>query len=140
MKDFVCYLAGQMTGITFEESNIWRETAKEWLEHIECDSNVFVINPNDYYNFKSQTYTSQKEIIRFDLNKVRNSNLILVNLSGFSIGTAMELQHAYDNLIPIIGYKDDDSTELHPWLEFVCDRVFEDLNSALEYINDYYLN
>jgi hypothetical protein len=50
----------------------------------------------------------------------------------------MELQHAYDKLIPIIGYKDDNE-ELHPWLEFVCDRVFNNLFDALVYVKNYYL-
>jgi nucleoside 2-deoxyribosyltransferase len=139
MKEWTCYLAGQMTGISYEESNVWRETAKDWLESRECDYNVHACNPNEYYNFKSQSYVSNKEIIRFDLNKVRNSDLILVNLNGFSLGTAMELQHAFDHKIPILGYKDD-SEELHPWLEFVCDRVFNSLTGALEYIKNYYLD
>lgn len=139
MKEFVCYLAGQMTGISYEESNIWRSTAKDWLESRECSYHVKVINPNDYYNFVSQSHISEKEIIRFDLHKVRTSDLILVNLNGVSLGTAMELQHAFDSQIPIFGYKDD-GEELHPWLEFECDRIFNSLSGVLEYIKCYYLN
>ena len=139
MRDWTCYLAGQMTGIDFDSSNVWRETAKEWLESRECNYIVKVINPNDYYNFITQTYIDNKEIIRFDLHKVRTSDLILVNLNGFSLGTAMELQHAIDNKIPILGYKDDGEI-LHPWLEYTCDRVFNSLAGALEYIKVYYLD
>ena len=139
MRDFVCYLAGQMTGISYDESNIWRTTAKEWLESRECNFHVKVTNPNDYYNFLTKTYIDDKEIIRFDLHKVRISDLILVNLNGFSIGTAMELQHAIDNNVPILGYKDD-REESHPWLEYTCDRVFDSLEECLRYVEDYYLN
>lgn len=96
------------------------------------------LNPNDYYNFLEKRHDTEKEILRFDLHKVRTSNLVFVNLNGKSIGTAMELQHAYDNGIPIIGYKDD-GDELHPWLDYVCDRVFDNLKDILKYIDEYYL-
>lgn len=139
MDSLKIYLAGQMTGIDFDTSNIWRSTAKEWLENRECNYKVTVINPNDYYNFKTYNQVSEKEIIRFDLHKVRTSDLVLVNLNGFSLGTAMELQHAIDNGVPVIGYKDDGEI-LHPWLEYTCDRVFNSLTGVLEYIKSYYLN
>lgn len=139
MKELVCYLAGQMTGIDFGSSNLWRQTAKEWLESRECSYHVKVINPNDYYNFISQSHISEKEIIRFDLHKVRTSDLILVNLNGFSIGTAMELQHAIDNGIPVIGFKEDNEF-LHPWLDYTCNRVFNNIGDCLNYIKNYYLD
>jgi nucleoside 2-deoxyribosyltransferase len=138
METFRIYLAGAMSDISFEESEAWRSTAKEWLESRECAYHVAAINPNDYYNFLEVKHKTEKEILRFDLHKVRTSNLILVNLNGKSIGTAMELQHAYDNGIPIIGFKDDDE-ELHPWLDYVCDRVFVELDKAIKYIDEYYL-
>lgn len=139
MKDFNIYLAGKMTGLTYDVANSWRVKAKKWLENRECNYKVKVCNPNDYYNFKTKTYVNDKEIIRFDLHKVRTSDLILVNLDGFSIGTAMELQHAYDKGIPIVGYKTDGGM-IHPWLDYVCNRVFHSLEGALEYINFYFLN
>lgn len=138
MKEYRIYLAGQMTGISYDESNIWRLTAKEWLEKLECHYHVTAINPNDYYNFLSKTYKTEKEINRFDLHKVRTSDLILANLNGSSNGTAMEIQHAYDNGIPVISYKDDGEF-LHPWLEFESDRVCDNLKEALEFIKNYYL-
>lgn len=138
MDTFRIYLAGSISDISFEESNIWRLTAKEWLESRES-SKVEVVNPNDYYNFLEVKYDTEEEIRRFDIRKVDSSNLILVNLNGKSIGTSMELQHAFDRQIAIIGYKDDEE-ELHPWLRCVCDKVFNNLKDALEYINDFYLN
>lgn len=139
MKEFVIYLAGQMSGISYEESNRWRLVAKDCLENVECDYKVKAINPNDYYNFKEKTYINDKEIIRLDLHKVRTSDLILVDLSGKSIGTAMEIQHAFDRGIPIVGFTSGDKSEIHPWLEFECDRVFGSIQGALEYIENYHL-
>jgi nucleoside 2-deoxyribosyltransferase len=138
MKTFKFYLAGAMTGISFDESNVYRETAKEWLESRECNFNVTAINPNDYYNFLEKRHETEKEILRFDLNMIRTSDLILVNLNGKSIGTAMELMLAYELHKPIVGFIADKS-ELHPWLDYVCDRVFNEMDLALKYIEEYYL-
>ena len=139
MKYWFCYLAGSMSGMTFEASNHWRTLSKYLLEQIECDYKVRVVNPNTYYNFISKRYDSEEEIRRFDIRKVEQSDLIFVNLNGKSIGTAMELQHAFDLNIPIIGYKDDEE-ELHPWLQCVCDKIFDDIPTAVNYIEEYYLD
>jgi nucleoside 2-deoxyribosyltransferase len=127
-----------MTGITFEQSNNWRLVAKDALENFETNKKVIAINPNDYYNFKDIKHLTEKEILRFDLHKVRSSNLILVNLNGDSIGTTMKMQHAYDNNIPIIGYCNDKNT-VHPWLEYVCDRICNNIFDTIDYIKNYYL-
>lgn len=139
MKEFRIYLAGAMSDISFEESNIWRDTTMDYFNKLECNYNIKSINPNDYYNFLINAHTTEKEIVRFDLHKVRTCDLVMVNLNGKSIGTAMELQHAMDHGIPIIGYKDD-CEFLHPWLDYTCDRVFNSLVGTLEYIKSYYLD
>ena len=138
METYRIYLAGSMSGISFEESNMWREVSKEYLESRECNYHVKTINPNDYFNFLVKRHETEEEIRRFDIHKVDISDLIFVNLNGKSIGTAMELQHAFDKSIPIVGYKDD-KEDLHPWLQCVCDRVFDNQKDALEYINEFYL-
>lgn len=66
MKDWQCYLAGGMSKFgkdNFEEGNKWRKRCKETLQHCECDCNVKVVNPNDYFNFAENppTYKSPKE-------------------------------------------------------------------------------
>ena len=127
-----------MTGITYEDSNNWRVVAKDALENAESEKRIVAINPNDYYNFKDIKHLTEKEILRYDLNRVRNSNLILVNLNGDSIGTAMELQHAYDFHVPIIGYCGDKKL-VHPWLEYTCDRICDNIFYAIDYIKNYYL-
>jgi nucleoside 2-deoxyribosyltransferase len=115
MQDYRVYLAGSMSDVSFESSNIWRETAKKYLENKECNYHVSATNPNNFYNFLTKRYDSEEEIRRFDIRRVEQSDLILVNLDGKSIGTAMELQHAFDLGKAIIGYKTD-GEKLHPWL------------------------
>lgn len=129
-----------MGGVSYDKSNEWRLKAKSYLENIETDYKVTAINPNDYYNFKEVKHKTEKEIIRFDLHKVRTSNLILVSLEGDSIGTSMETMLAHELNIPIVGFCGErDINTVHPWIIECCCRVETSLDKALEYIKDYYL-
>ena len=125
----------------FEESNMWRIYCKNTLENCECDYNVKAVNPNDYFNFKEEQpkYVSQREIMELDLHKLRNSNLVIVNFNDmYSLGSMSELAIAYDRRIPIIGMYVN-KQELHPWQIEMCNRIFDEMDEMLDYVEDYYL-
>lgn len=144
MDKYFIYLAGGMSNFgkdDFNKCNSWREHCKFILENYECDYRVKVTNPNDYYNFKKEipAYDSQREIMEFDLNKVRNSDLIVVNFNDMhSLGTMAELAIAYEKRIPVIGL-DVDKQNLHPWQIEMCNKIFSNIETLLYYIKDYYL-
>lgn len=141
MKEFKIYTCGGMSSLNWDSQNAWRKSAKEWLESRECDYRVKVINPCQYYNFNTIKHHTEKEVMNFDLNHVRTSDLVLVNFNDpKSIGSAIEMFVAYDNHIPVIGYCEDRSANIHPWLLEYVDRMCEDMKSALEYIEEFYLN
>ena len=126
----------------FDEGNIWRIYCKSILEDYECDYKVKVINPNNYFNFKEEppTYKTQREIMEFDLNRVRNSDLIIVNFNDvYSLGTMAELAIAYENKIPIVGLNADEKQKLHPWQIEMTNRIFDNINKMLEYVKNIYL-
>lgn len=126
----------------FDEGNQWRVYCKEALENYECDYKVKVTNPNDYFNFVENppTYETQREIMEFDLNKVRNADLIIVNFNDvYSLGTMAEIAIAYEKKIPIIGLGRN-KQELHPWQIEMCNRIFNDINELLDYVRNYYLS
>ena len=73
------------------------------------------------------------------MRHVKSSDLIIVNFnSSVSQGTTAELAVAHDHDIPIIGINAD-KLSLHPWDEAFCDRMFDSMNEAVEYIGDFYL-
>ena len=120
----------------FDEGNYWRIYWKKILEEIQCDYKIKVINPNDYFNFKEEphTYQSQREIMEFDLYKVRNADLIIVNFNDMkSLGTMSEIAIAYEKRIPVIGL-DVDKQELHPWQIEMTNRIFNNMDEMLEYV------
>ena len=144
MERFNIYLIGGMTKFgadNFDESNRWRTYLKNKLEYCESSYNVQVINPNDYYNFlDNTTYDSEREVMEFDLHKVRNSDLCICNFNDpSSLGSMSELAIAYDRRIPILGLCENNE-ELHPWQEEMITKKFDNIEALAFYVIDYYLN
>ncbi len=145
MKEYRIYMAGGMSKFgkeNFYLSNNWREYCKDILEQYNCNYKVKAINPNSYFNFvdKIPKYKSNKEVMEFDLHKVRTSDLIIVNFNDmYSLGTMAEISIAYERRIPIIGL-DTENKILHPWQSEMCNRIFTNINDMLFYVKDYYLS
>lgn len=142
MRDFRIYLAGAMTGLSWDEQYNWRQNVKRLLLEVNENLNLEVINPCDFYNFKDPSHDSELEIMKYDLRLVKQSDLIIVNLQKgkdfTSIGTSMELIVAYENNIPILGICEN-KEELHPWVLNCCDKIFNDWVYLLHYTRDFYL-
>lgn len=143
MKEYKIYLSGGMQKFgkeNFDKSNDWREYCKTALETCECDYKVKVCNPNDLFNFKDKPqYTSQREVMNLDIHKLRQSDLVIVNFNDkWSLGTMSEIAIAYDRCIPVIGINPDNQ-DLHPWQECICERIFNNIDEMLDYIQDFYL-
>ena len=143
MKNYQIYLAGGMGKFgkdNFDEGNRWRLIFKKRLESNE-NMNVKAINPNDYFNFLEEPprYASQREIMEYDLNRVRNSDLIIVNFNDmYSLGTMAEIAIAYENKIPIIGLNETNQ-KLYPWQVEMCNRIFTETYELLDYVEYFYL-
>lgn len=144
MCDYLIYLCGGMGKFgkdNYDTSNTWRRYCKQALETCESEYKVTAINPNDYFNFVDEPslYKSQKEVMNFDLHKLRNSDLVIINFNDiYSLGSMAELAIAYERRIPVIGL-DIDKQNLHPWQECMCERIFDNIDEMLDYIQDFYL-
>lgn len=146
MKDFFIYLAGGMSKFgknNYDESNGWRLYCKNHLENSFGDGfKIYVTNPNDYFNFCSDApeFSSQREVMEFDLNRVRHSDLIIVNFNDpKSLGTMAEIAIAYERKIPVIGLNEFNN-KLHPWQIEMCNRIFDDIQEMMDYVKNYYLS
>ena len=144
MREFTIYTAGGMGKFgkeNFDKGNAWRIYCKKTLENYECDYKVKIINPNDFFNFVDDPpqYKTQFEVMNLDLNKLRKSDLVIINFNDmYSLGSMAELAIAHERRIPIIGL-DIDNQELHPWQVCMTERVFNDIDEMLDYIEDFYL-
>ena len=143
MRDYIIYLCGGMGKFgkaNFDEGNKWRRYCKRTLETYECNYRVTAVNPNDYFNFFDEPkYATQDEVMRLDLHKLRNSDLVIANFNDmYSLGSMAEIAIAYDRGIPVIGLNEG-SQDLHPWQVCMCERIFTDVDEMLDYIEDFYL-
>lgn len=144
MKNMTIYLCGGMGKFgkeNFDVGNMWRKHCKEELENYECDYKVKAVNPNEFFNFRDEPpqYESQLEVMKLDLHKLRNSDLVIVNFNDmYSLGSMAELAIAYERRIPVIGL-DTNSQTLHPWQICICERIFNDIDEMLRYVKDFYL-
>lgn len=126
----------------FDKGNEWRVDLKNQLESFCCDYKVKVSNPNDYYNFlDNSTYDSEQEIMEFDINKVRNADLCIVNFNDLSsLGSMAELTIAYERRIPVIGLcENGELNKLHPWQKCMVNKMFTSRDDLTFYILKYYL-
>ena len=88
------YLSGGMGSLSFEEQSEWRLKIINAIKfgEYDCEKKAVFFNPVDYYNFEEVQHKSEREVMEFDLNALRNSNLVIVNFNDpKSIGTTAEL-------------------------------------------------
>lgn len=141
---FQIYLAGGMQDLSFEEQNDWRERVCQSIitRHRMLNpriKEVNVINPVDYYNFQDALHDTEKEVMRFDTNFVRNSDLVVVNANDpKSIGTSMEIAIAYEHHIPVL-ILNTENKSLHSWWVEMSDKIFDDEEKLCKYIADFYI-
>lgn len=135
------FMSGAMGSISYEEQTQWRQKIINAIKYnYECEKKPIFFNPVNYFNYEEVRYKSQREVMNFDLNALKKSDLILVNFNDpSSLGTCAELATAYNMKIPIVGINEE-GKKLHPWLESFCDRICESIREAVEYVVEFYLN
>jgi len=139
------YLAGGVTGLSFQEQSVWRiKMMGDLFAELRCNDgvsrHVTVVDPVEFYDFEEKNYDTEKEILLFDLNKVRKSDLIIVNFNNpASLGTMSEVAIAWEHRIPILGLNEDNS-ELHQWQIEMTSKMFDNTEDLTQYAVKYYLS
>lgn len=131
-----------MGSLDFEEQSKWRKQVINAIlfGDYHYEKKPIFFNPVEYYNFTDVRYKSEREVVEFDLNALRHSDLIIVNFNDpKSLGTCAELAIAYEMRMPVIGINKD-KQELHPWLVEFTTRMCDSLREAVEYVVEFHLN
>lgn len=140
------YLAGKMSGLSFDEMNSWRDELKTQLLFAAqiSGSKIQVINPVDFYNFEEKKYQSEAEVEDYDLAHVITSDIVVVNLDGLSSsdGTKFELHDGnYHKKIPVIAFgKYELYEKLHPWIKRDITRIEKSIEDVVIYIQEFYMS
>lgn len=148
---FRIYTAGKMAGLSPYDQMEWRKKIEISIRHsaenvgIPSSSLVF-IHPPMFYQYGQNYFQTEREVKNWDLNQVRNSDIVIVNLDTVdsSIGTHYELgivdaMNSFGGKhIFVIGIGGSD-VELHPWIEDTLHRRESNYDDAADYIVNYLL-
>lgn len=144
MKELTIYEAGKMSGLNLQQMLTWRVELTKELEDVAemVGVKVNAVNPVNYFNFVQKRHQTESEIMKFDLSKVKQSDIVIVNMDGLntSIGTCIELYEAYKREIPVLAFGSNKLyEELHPWIQCCITRHDETYKETVNYIKDFYM-
>lgn len=142
------YLAGPIRGLTYGECTDWREYATMRLNDIGLVG-VSPMRGKDYLKdkgpllgdrgsgaFEEFPMSSEQGIFGRDLFDTGiGCDIILANFEGatsLSIGTAMEIQHGYDNKKYVLTVLESGALHDHPFIRRASSLVVPTLEYALE--------
>lgn len=128
------YLCGPIMDEHEGEARAWREEAKRIL-----GTDFKLLDPMRR-NFKDREVDSANEIVEFDLQDIRDADLILVNYSKSSVGTSMEVFYASHDLKKfVVAFSPFSFKDSSPWMVRFCTKILPDLESACRYIKDHFI-
>lgn len=139
------YTAGKMAGLPYEKQMAWREEIESAIRD-RTNKQITFIHPPKFYTYDRPDFQSEKEVKDWELNQVRNCDIVIANLDGIntSVGTHFELS-AVDSInstsnkhIFIIGFGDTE-IQLHPWIELSLHRKETNIDDVADYIVRYLL-
>jgi nucleoside 2-deoxyribosyltransferase len=117
------------------EARAWRETAKNLLK-----DNFNLLDPMRR-QFVDRQVDSANEIVEFDLQDVRESDILLVNYNKPSIGTSMEVFYAAHDLGKfVVAFSPFEFENCSPWMVRYCTKILPTLEDACKYINIHFPN
>ena len=128
------YLCGPIMDEHEGAARAWREAAKQ-----ELGREFIVLDPMRR-NFKDREVDSANEIVEFDLQDVRDADILLVNYSKTSIGTAMEVFFAAHDLGKfVVAFSPFCFQDCSPWMVRYCTKILPSLDAAVAYIRDNFI-
>lgn len=127
------YLCGPIMDCSEDQSKDWRTCAKERL------GGRFQLLDPMRRNFRDREIDSANEIVEFDLQDIRDADLLLVNYAKPSIGTAMEVFYAaHDKGKFVVAFSPKPFKDCSPWMVRFCTKILQDLDEAIEYIQRHF--
>ena len=85
--------------------------------------------------FVDRQVDSANEIVEFDLQDVRDADILLVNYNKPSIGTSMEVFYAAHDLGKfVVAFSPFEYKDCSPWMARYCTKIVPSLEDAVQYI------
>ena len=128
------YLCGPIMDEHEGQARAWRTRARELL------SKDFILLDPMRRNFKDREVDSANEIVEFDLQDIRDADIVLVNYNKNSIGTSMEVFYASHDLKKfVVAFTPFSFKDSSPWMVRFCTKLLPDLEAACAYIKEHFV-
>lgn len=128
------YLCGPIMDEHEGHARAWRTRAKELL------AQDFILLDPMRRNFKDREVDSANEIVEFDLQDIRDADIVLVNYNKNSIGTSMEVFFASHDLKKfVVAFTPFSFKDSSPWMVRFCTKLLPDLDTACSYIKEHFV-
>ena len=127
------YLSGPIMDEHEGNARQWRESARALL------SNDFILLDPMRRNFRDREVDSANEIVEFDLQDVRDADIVMVNYAKPSIGTSMEVFYASHNLGKfVVAFSPYAFQDCSPWMVRYCTKILPNLEQACVYLKTHF--
>ncbi len=127
------YLSGPIMDEHEGHARQWRSTARQLLE------DKFSILDPMRRQFIDRQVDSANEIVEFDLQDVRDADILLVNYNKPSIGTSMEVFYAAHDMGKfVVAFSPFEFQNCSPWMVRYCTKILPSLEGAVKYINTHF--
>ena len=131
VKKMTIYLSGPIMDEHEGAARDWRNAAKNLL------GKQFRILDPMRRKFVDRQVDSANEIVEFDLQDVRDADIVLVNYNKPSIGTSMEVFYAAFNQGKfVISFSPFTFENCSPWMVRFSTKILPSLEAACEYIRN----
>lgn len=134
------YLAGAITGLSWESAEGWRIKIKSKIENT-TNKQWICVNPCEHIPHKVFTENVERECMKWDLWKLKQCDIVVCDFSHpISLGTSWELGTAFEHNIPIIGVLTESTKEdVHPWWKIAAMHICDDLEDLTRYLQKHFL-
>jgi nucleoside 2-deoxyribosyltransferase len=115
-------------------------TAREWraIAARKLGKQFMLLDPMRR-KFKDREVDSANEIVEFDLQDIRQADILLVNYNKASIGTAMEVFYASNNLGKfVVAFSPFEFQRCSPWMVRYCTKILPSIEAASIYIKTHF--
>jgi nucleoside 2-deoxyribosyltransferase len=127
------YLCGPMAGCTDEEAGAWRKAATLHLNGF----GITTLDPMDrdyrYTNYGDNPESVLPQLVEEDKIDIEMSDVVLVNYTKPSTGTAMEIIIAWQRAKRVI-VVNPLGLQLSPWVHYHAHKVYGSMYEAYDHI------
>lgn len=129
------YLCGPIMDEHEGHARAWREQAKELLK------DHFILLDPMRRDFKDREVDSANEIVEFDLQDIREADIVLVNYNKASVGTSMEVFYASHELKKfVVAFSPFTFQDCSPWMVRFCTKILPTLERGCAYITEHFID